>query len=112
MDKMVEELLKDRLPVHPKCRGKEFSEEQAKNLVSPECSRIEKLDDYGFGKVDSNGGSEGEVDIELCRCTTYYNPSYWWAGERRCPMADHYKIRSKTQTEKVRAGQQKQKKKK
>jgi hypothetical protein len=111
MDKVVEELMKERLPIHQKCVGEGFDSEQAKNLVASKCSRIEILDDFGFDKGENVGPEEG-IDISLCRCTTYVNPSYWWTSGRRCPMADHYKIQTQAQREKTRVGQQKQKKKK
>lgn len=105
MDKVVEQLMKERLPIHPKCRGEEFDSEESKNLVGSKCSRIEILSDL----IPDN---EDEVGIEFFRCSTYFKPSYWWENGRRCPLADHYKIQTAAQREKTRVGQQKQKKKK
>lgn len=45
-------------------------------------------------------------------CPVYVNPKRWWENLGGCPMATHWKAEDKKQTaEKVRAGQQKQKKK-
>lgn len=105
MDKVIEELMKERLPIHPKCKGEGFDPEQSKHLVSKQCSRIENVEAFEGEEVIENG-------IEVCRCTTYVNPSIWWRNGKSCPMADHYQIQKKATEEKVRAGQQKQKKRK
>lgn len=112
MDKVIEELMKERLPIHPRCKGEGFTADEAKNLIAGECSRIEALDRFESDKTDGSKDPEQDSDIEIRRCTTYVNPSMWWREGKRCPMADHYQIQKKDKTEKVRAGQQKQKKKK
>jgi len=46
-------------------------------------------------------------------CPVYINPARWWDNLGGCPMATHWSAEEKkAATERVRAGQQKQKKKK
>lgn len=52
-----------------------------------------------------------KVNLETNKCTVYPKPAIWWRHGRICPMATHMKIEAKKTTEKVRVGQQKQKKK-
>jgi hypothetical protein len=108
MDKITEELMKERRPIHPKCRGEGFSELQQKFITSTHCSHIEPIN--VFGGEDKTVQSFTDED---CRCTSYVNPSYWWRHEDwRCPMGDHYRPDLEIKGSKARVGQQKQKKKK
>jgi hypothetical protein len=45
------------------------------------------------------------------RCNTYEFPSIWWDKRGGCPLASHMTIRVIEDNKKLRAGQQKQKKK-
>ncbi len=103
MDKITEILMKKRLPVHPKCRGEGFTEEEKKAILLPYCSRIEPVE-----------MPEKSFTDESCRCKAYVNPSQWWKLPTwKCPLADHYRPDLLIgKTNKGRVGQQKQKKKK
>jgi hypothetical protein len=117
MDKQTELLMKERLPVHPKCRGEGFSEEERKFLRTSRCSRIEPVNIYDVideqtGEVDQEKTPAKDFTDEFCRCTTYVNPSNWWKNPTwRCPMGDHYRPDMVIEKGKGRIGQQKQKKK-
>jgi hypothetical protein len=91
--------MEERLPVHEKCIGKGFSDDEAKYFVGKRtvCSRIEPVN--------------GEITDE-CLCKSYVNPTAFW-NRGGCPLADHYRpdLFSVTK-ESRRVGQQKQKKKK
>lgn len=118
MNKLIEEMMKTREPVHQKCRGEGFSPEELKYLKGTTCSRIEPIDvfeiiDEETGQVDTEVKSVSSKEDPACRCTAYINPSRWWIHGRSCPLADHFKpLMVKEISEKQRAGQQKQKKKK
>jgi len=43
-------------------------------------------------------------------CKPYSNPASRWVTSKVCPMATHVKVEAPKTTEKIRAGQQKQKK--
>ena len=108
MDKLTEELMKDRRPVHQKCRATGFSETEHKFIVSEHCSRIEPINVF-----DGEDKTVQSFTDEDCRCTTYVNPSNWWKNPQwRCPLGDHYRPDLTTKDAKGRVGQQKQKKKK
>ena len=108
MDKITEEMMKERSPIHPKCKGEGFSEAQQKFIVAQRCSRIEPVN--LFDEEDKNAKSFTD---DSCRCTTYINPSNWWKHEEwRCPLGDHYRPDLEIKGSKARVGQQKQKKKK
>lgn len=100
MDKDIEELIKIRKPIHPKCKGQGFSDEEKKFQTSAICERIEPCD-----------FEDEEGLLENCRCTVYVDPSYWWRVGF-CPVASHYKPQDFIGKDKQRVGQQKQKKKK
>ena len=104
MDKITEDLMKERLPIHPKCRGEGFSEIEQKFIISERCGRIEPIDIDGGGKSFTDAA---------CRCTAYVNPSNWWRPDWRCPLGEHFRPDLATKdAKKARVGQQKQKKKK
>lgn len=113
MDKDIEFLMKERLPVHPKCRGEGFTDEQTKFIIAKHCSRIEPVDDY-FPDIDSDFSKRVQYFTDPnCRCTSYVNPSNWWRHESwRCPLGDHFRPDLAIKDAKSRVGQQKQKKKK
>lgn len=100
MNKLIEQLKKERLPVHEKCLGKGLSEreESLRSKSMLRCSRVEMPE---------------QADIEeVAVCTTYVNPGRWWRLGI-CPMADHVSSANEViTTAKSRVGQQKQKKKK
>lgn len=104
MDKITEELMKERLPIHQKCKGEGFSETDIKFLVSERCNRIDPIDTEDGGKSFTDSA---------CRCTVYVNPSNWWRHDWRCPLGEHFRPDLATKdSKKARVGQQKQKKKK
>jgi len=104
MDKITEELMKERLPIHPKCRGEGFSEAESKFLMLERCKRIDP--------VETEDGELSFVDSS-CRCTAYVNPTNWWKHDWRCPLGEHFRPDLATKdSKKARVGQQKQKKKK
>ena len=104
MDKITEELMKERLPVHPKCRGEGFTESEQKLIVAERCHRIEPIDVEGGGKSFTD---------PACRCTVYVKPANWWRPDWRCPLCEHFRPDlAFKDTKKGRVGQQKQKKKK
>jgi hypothetical protein len=113
---LMEKLRKNALPIHPKCLGLEFTADDEKRRVGKQCNRIVpeelpvELLDEPTGEGDPEGAKEVTVD-ETCRCDAYINPSVWW-NRGGCPLASHWKEINETQQEKVRMGQQKQKKKK
>lgn len=92
MSKIMEQLLKDRTPLHERC-----------TLITP------PSDDEPDGptKVDFCSRADGNF------CGVYAFPSKKWENFD-CPMADEF-LRTKTDEqiakEKIRVGQQKQKKK-
>lgn len=92
-------LVEERLPVHEKCVGKGFSDDETKyfNGKRTVCSRVELID----------GGI-----TDKCLCKAYINPSIFW-NRGNCPLADHYRPDLFVTTKDIkRVGQQKQKKKK
>lgn len=118
MNKVIEQMMMEREPVHQKCLGIGFSDEE-KEFLQKEiiCSRVEPVEIYEI--IDEE---TGETDPEVmptisksdpaCRCTTYMKPSVWWRHPgQRCPMADHYRPDLSFNKTKGRVGQQKQKKK-
>lgn len=50
------------------------------------------------------------VDLENLLCTRYAVPTYWWEKGRRCPLATHWVDPDMKLKQKIRVGQQKQKK--
>jgi hypothetical protein len=82
-NKLIEELKANKKPLHPKCTD---------HPTKP-CS-----------KTHASNGLEGDF------CIVYFDPSAMWRlGD--CPMADeHLRTKSESKKEKVRMGQQKQKK--
>jgi|APCry1669188910_1035180.scaffolds.fasta_scaffold00061_33 hypothetical protein len=113
MDKNIESLMKERLPVHPKCRGEGFSDEQTKFILSKRCSRIEPVDNWYVDPNDDFTKVVHSFTDPDCRCTAYVNPSNWWKHESwRCPLGDHFRPDLAIKDAKGRVGQQKQKKKK
>lgn len=110
MNKLKEQLLKERTPVHGKCLGKFFTEEEAEFLKAECCSRVEAV---GQDVIvdDETGETEKDPASIVYFCTAYVNPDNWWKNATsRCPLADHYRPDLQTTKAKVRAGQQKQKK--
>jgi len=65
-------------------------------ITHEKCMNGDKGDNCS--KLDDNG-----------KCVAYANPSYWWDHVGHCPLASHVSI-GKTTQEKVRVGQQKQRK--
>lgn len=118
MDKYTEILMKERLPIHPKCVGEGFTDAEKKFLVATHCSRVEAIEMYDIideetGEIDPETGPIKDAANKLCRCSSYVNPSHWWKHHTwRCPLADHYRPDMITDKAKGRVGQQKQKKKK
>lgn len=118
MDKVIEQLMMEREPVHPKCQGKGFTDEERNFLHAPwRCDRIESISmfdiiDEETGQIDDEAAAEDTNADPACRCTAYVNPSNWWRGKNYCPLASHFRPQEKpVSAGKVRAGQQKQKKK-
>lgn len=108
MDKNTEQLLKEREPIHEKCLGMGFTEEQEDFLRNKRCSRIEPVD---VVVDDETGETEPDCMSLACFCSSYVKPSIWWNhSSRRCPLADHFRPDLKAKNAKVRVGQQKQKK--
>jgi hypothetical protein len=109
---MKEEMLKNRKPVHGKCLGKFFTEEEAEFLKTEACSRIEGMETTGEVIVDEETGeTEPGTTTTVYFCKAYVNPDNWWKHSKtRCPLADHYRPDLKMEKSRVRAGQQKQKK--
>lgn len=104
MDKITEELMKERLSIHPKCRGEGFSDADMKFITSARCNRIDP--------IDIENGEKSFTD-PACRCTAYVNPSNWWRHDWRCPLGEHFRPDlAMKDSKKARVGQQKQKKKK
>ena len=97
--KEKEKLMEERLPVHEKCVGEGFSDDEMKYFVEKRtvCSRVELI---------------GGEATDKCLCRAYVNPSVFW-NRGKCPLADHYRPDLFVATKEVRrVGQQKQKKKK
>jgi hypothetical protein len=67
---------------------------KGKDLTTPTKTQCEKIDS------DSN------------TCIVYMKPFAQWRNVRSCPMATHYHVDENKVVEKIRVGQQKQKKKK
>jgi len=105
MNKHIEQLMKEREPVHPKCRGEEFSNEEKALVASKICEKIEPLE-----FVDDEGQRVSSSTDGACRCKAYVSPKYWWA-RGRCPLATHFRSAEMEADNKKRVGQQKQKKK-
>lgn len=103
MNHLVEELKKERKPVHEKCLGYGFSNDEKKSLKIPMCTRVESYD--GNKNEDENG-------CITSFCSTYSDPANKWTHGKRCPLSDHFRpdLVDKDK-EKTRVGQQKQKKK-
>lgn len=95
MHKTTEALMKEREPVHEKCLGEGFTDEEKEYVRASRCSRMETFE-----------GDEEEVSY----CKAYVNPSNWWKHGRHCPLGDHFRPDLQSVNVKVRAGQQKQKK--
>ena len=118
MNNLIEEMMKNREPVHPKCRGEGFSEKEHAISNGKACSRIEpvvvyEIIDEETGQVDTEANPIISTEDPACRCSSYINPERWWIHGRSCPLADHFKpYLTKEQSDKQRLGQQKQKKKK
>ena len=104
MDKIIERLIKEREPVNPKCRGEGFSAEEQALVLSERCTKIEPVEFY-----DESGKHTMSYTNELCRCTAYVSPDYWW-NRGRCPLATHFRSADGHMEDKKRVGQQKQKK--
>jgi hypothetical protein len=100
MDKVVEELMMAREPVIGKCVGKDFGKEESDFLRADRCSRIEPV-------VQETG--EEDFFNEACRCAAYAYPEVKWRNGR-CPLSDHFRPDLSVKKQKVRVGQQKQKK--
>lgn len=85
---VVKKLIKDRKAVVGKCRGEGFSEEEAKFLREKECSCI-----------------DGDF------CKAYAFPGIKWKLGR-CPMSTNYRPDLVEEKQKIRVGQQRNKRKK
>jgi hypothetical protein len=114
MDKIAEQLMMEREPVHQKCLGKGFAKEE-QGFVKGQCKRIEPIDVYEIideatGQTDDEVAPVEDNSNAACRCTSYVNPSIWWREGFRCPLADHFRPDLMTKKAKGRVGQQKQKK--
>jgi len=112
MDKVIEQLMMEREPVHKKRLGIGFAKEE-QEFVKGQCDRIEPVDVYEI--IDeASGQTDDEVDpVEdnsnaACRCTSYVNPAMWWRDSFRCPLASHYRPDLVVSKKKGRVGQQKQ----
>lgn len=111
MHKLIEELRKSAKPVDPKCQGNGLD---PNFLSSPVCSKIAPMAifdiiDEETGQVDDEVPPKFTIDDPACRCSVYYKPSALW-NRGRCPLASHWHPEQPKKTEKVRVGQQKQKK--
>jgi hypothetical protein len=63
--------------------------------------------------IDSNGQNRGQcAKIDCNLCSVYINPAVKWKDGlfSHCPLATHYVNENSQSTQKVRVGQQKQKK--
>lgn len=112
MNKVKEEMLKNRVPVHGKCLGKWFTDGEAQFLKKKQCSRVMALESVEEVLIDEETGETepGEKTI-VHYCEAYMNPENWWKHDKtRCPLADHYRPDLIVEKARVRAGQQKQKK--
>lgn len=104
MDKRIEEMKKNAEPVHERCRGEGFTEEEKPFLTGPFCDRIDPV-------VQEK--ERPDFLNPACRCTVYFKPVVKWKDGKRCPMSSHFRPDLETKTAgKTRVGQQKQKKKK
>ena len=96
MDRILEEMLKGRIPVCEQCIGEGFDEDQQEFLLKQRCGRITEM------SVDN---------VTAYFCSTYMKPEIWWNHpSRRCPMADHYRPDLQVKKGRNRVGQQKQRK--
>jgi hypothetical protein len=115
MNKLIEELMMTRTPVHPKCQGVGFTAAEKPFLSAARCKHIEPVEIYEqldeeTGEVDPETEPELSVEDPACRCAVYWKPeSFWRRG--RCPMASHFDPFVEPVAAKTRVGQQKQKKK-
>jgi len=118
MDKITEELMKERLPIHPKCRGEGFSDADMKFITSARCNRIDPIDIENGEKSFTDPASclhqfEGLTYAVQRHAGSYVNPSNWWRHDWRCPLGEHFRPDlAMKDSKKARVGQQKQKKKK
>lgn len=117
MDKIIEQLRKEALPIHPKCVGQGFSDEEKQwlDIKHPVCSRIDPIEIYEIideetGAVDTEVPPTLSNIDEACRCTAYAFPNTKWKTGW-CPLATHFNPIQEEAGVKVRVGQQKQKKK-
>lgn len=99
MQNLIEKLRMKAEPIHQKCLGKGFSEDEQEFVTADRCSHIDPLPVY-----DDNV----EVDDSACRCKIYYKPDAMWKLGR-CAMASHYNPFVEKFKGKSRVGQQKQK---
>ena len=106
MNVIIEEMMKDREAVHPKCQGVGFAESDKVFIRADRCGRIEPVENM------DDPSQPADFMNEACRCTAYISPSYWWTGPRSCPLANHFRPDLKPEIQKGRIGQQKQKKRK
>lgn len=116
MNELIEQMMKDRLPVHERCLGIGFNEEEKKFLKPGVCNRIEPIEvfdliDEETGQADDETPPSLSNTDPACRCAAYINPSSWWR-RGRCPLASHFDPYFEEEKGKQRVGQQKQKKKK
>lgn len=103
MHHLIEKLKKERKPVHDKCLGFGFSDDEKKSLKIPMCTRVELYD-------ENKGGSDNGSITAFC--STYTDPANKWAYNKRCPLSDHFRPDLvEKDKERTRVGQQKQKKK-
>lgn len=82
---------------------KGYSREERENIVEQCIKGIDptKPEKNQCQKIDSCGE----------KCTVYAKPKMMWRNGGYCPMATHSKYEEESKKEKVRVGQQKQKKK-
>ena len=118
MDKVIEQLRKEALPIIPQCVGQNLTEEQQSllNKKYPTCTRIEPVEifeiiDEETGQVDNEVAPELSYVDASCRCKAYAFPAVKWKNGR-CPLATHIEDKADgMESGKTRVGQQKQKKK-
>jgi len=64
-----------------------------------------------FEEIHAKCAGCNKVHEDGKHCIAYIKPAIFWRYDKVCPLANHIKLDEKKPQEKVRVGQQKQKKK-
>jgi hypothetical protein len=115
MDKVIEQLRKEALPINDKCIGQNLGDlEKMLDTRNPTCTRIDPIEifdiiDEETGQIDDEAAPEISLTDKACRCKAYAFPDSKWKNGP-CPLATHIISVEEVERGKVRVGQQKQKK--